>query len=462
MQYGNSLKKRNIVLWLCGLLLCIAFSGLISARGVLAAGASISVTTKKQTVVSGDTVYVVITVKSSSAMTGFEGFFSYDNRVLQFQTGGSVVHGNDDEFQISDIGRTTGVKTLKYSVKFLARREGNTTITLKEPYNVFGESTTEKMSVSYDALTLMVKRKQDVQATPVRPSVPSAVPSGKPAGENTEKEEKTEAPSPTKNNEVSKEVQLKSLKVGGVALSPEFKPEIYRYSGQAATYETKLDISYEAMDPGAKVTVKGNKNLQMGKNTIRILVKGRNGNQQTYQMIIRITEPLPSATPSSDGVRSVSSKGVITLYSSASIQVSTPEKEDIPQGFGETELEIDGKVVKAYALESETEHTYVLIYGKSGESESFYLYDREENSLMPYDKVKAWYRSGAGGIVPEEKTEAEITVQRLKYAIGVLIAFCALMVILVITIYMKWKGMDPDDLETDSDLKSLLNKRKDE
>ena len=65
--------------------------------------ADIKITTKQQVVSKGDTVYVMITVTSTTAMSGFEGFFTYDNTVLQFQTGGSVVYGNDDAFQISDI-----------------------------------------------------------------------------------------------------------------------------------------------------------------------------------------------------------------------------------------------------------------------------------------------------------------------------------------------------------------------
>ena len=63
----------------------------------------VKITTKQQVVSKGDTVYVMVTVTSTTAMSGFEGFFTYDNTVLQFQTGGSVVYGNDDAFQISDI-----------------------------------------------------------------------------------------------------------------------------------------------------------------------------------------------------------------------------------------------------------------------------------------------------------------------------------------------------------------------
>ena len=52
--------------------------------------ADIKITTKQQVVSKGDTVYVMVTVTSTTAMSGFEGFFTYDNTVLQFQTGGSV------------------------------------------------------------------------------------------------------------------------------------------------------------------------------------------------------------------------------------------------------------------------------------------------------------------------------------------------------------------------------------
>lgn len=195
------------------------------------------------------------------------------------------------------------------------------------------------------------------------------------------------------------------------------------------------------------MTVKGNKNLQIGKNVIKLVVKSGSNTKKTYRLTIKITEPKPSAAPSTqEGVRADSSAGEVTLYGSSVVHVMSPEKEEIPNGFGKTELEIDGQVVEAYALESDTEHTYVLVYGEAGGQEQFYLYDRKDNTLFPYAKVKAWYRSGAVGLVPEEEDALQLSNKRLKYVVGILIALSSLFLLGIISLYMKYKGMDSDEI----------------
>ena len=114
------------------------------AVNVSAASAEVSIRASSGQVSKGDIVYVIITINSSDAMSGFEGSF-YDSRVLQYMTGGSVASGNDNRFQIEDTGRETGVNSLKYSIKFVARKEGSTSIELKQPYAVYNSEDSSKM-----------------------------------------------------------------------------------------------------------------------------------------------------------------------------------------------------------------------------------------------------------------------------------------------------------------------------
>ncbi len=335
-------------------------------------GAAVSIQTRNTTVTEGDTVYVLITVKSSQGLSGFEGHFPYDNRVLQFQTGGSVVYGNDNEFRIEDVERDSTVKQIKYSIKFQARREGSTTITLQKPYNVFGESTSEKLSVSYNALTIVVKKKDSSDT-----ATPAPAPQGTQEGQPVVSPSAQPSPSPTPAKKKKKKKKAKATAV------PEETPVVA---------EKNQDVSQ-------------------------------------------------------DGVRAILSKDKVIVSGTSSIQIMEPEADQIPQGFGKTELDLDGQTVTAYALESNTEHTYVLLYGKAGDQEQFYLYDKEQNVLMPYDQVRAWYRSNMDGIVSEKVSQAELKAKRLQYVVGILLAFSGLMLLAVISIYMKYRGLDPDDLE---------------
>ena len=168
MQSNFYLKK--ILKYTCMLFVFVLLWS-IKSYNASASSAEVSIQSSEKQVVKGDIVYVIITVNSSDTMSGFEGYFTYDSRVLQYITGGSVANGNDDKFQISDTGRESGVNTLKYSVKFVARKAGSTSIELKQPCAVYSSEDSSKMSVSSDTLNIMVKKtakavkKPDVKST---------------------------------------------------------------------------------------------------------------------------------------------------------------------------------------------------------------------------------------------------------------------------------------------------------
>lgn len=382
MRLGNSRNRPGMIRRMLGIVIGILFAVTVgmcwNTVRTSAAGANITIHTKNTTVAEGDTVYLLITVESSQGISGFEGYFPYDNRVLQFQTGGSVVYGNDDEFRIVDVERNGTEKQIKYSVKFRARHEGNTTITLKKPYNVFGKDTSEKLSVSYNTLTIVVKKKESGNHTPAPTADAQKLQENQPSAP-------TESPSPSPSA-TPKKKKKKKAKATAV---PEETP-----------------------------------------------------------VVPEKVQKVPKS-----GVHAVNSKNNVIVYGSASIEIMEPEAEQIPQGFGKTELDLDGQTVPAYALESNTEHTYVLLYGKSGDQERFYLYDKEQDSLLPYDQVRAWYRSNTDGIVSEKESQAELRAKRLQYVVGILLAFCALMLLAVVSLFMKYKGLDADkDLDTDQEL----------
>ena len=378
MERKHGGKYQGMIRKMLGIVIEIAIIVLVGMIGdeivASAAGAAVSIQTKNTTVTEGDTVYVLITVKSSQGLSGFEGHFPYDNRVLQFQTGGSVVYGNDNEFRIEDVERNGTTSQIKYSIKFQARREGSTTITLQKPYNVFGESTSEKLSVSYNSLTIVVKKKDSTDSTPTPD--PQKTPTTQPS-------ETSAPPTPSPAGKKKKKKKAKATAV------PEETP-----------------------------------------------------------IVVEKNHTAPQ-----DGVHTFLSEDKVIVSGSTSIQVTEPEADQIPQGFGRTELELDGQTVPAYALESNTEHTYVLLYGKSGDQEQFYLYDQEKDTLLPYDQVRAWYRSNTDGIVSEKESQAELKAKRLQYVVGILLAFSALMMLAVISLYMKYRGLDADELETDRNSK---------
>ena len=71
------------------MLLALCSASLLSFGGrAEASSASVTVETKNDKVHVGDTVYVVVTVRSAKAIRGFEGYFAYDHQYLRFESGG--------------------------------------------------------------------------------------------------------------------------------------------------------------------------------------------------------------------------------------------------------------------------------------------------------------------------------------------------------------------------------------
>ena len=348
----------------------------INSNNVSASSAEISIQSSERQIVKGDVVYVIITVKSSDAMNGFEGCFSYDSRVLQYITGGSVASGNDNQFQISDTGRESGVYTLKYSIKFVARKSGNTSIDLRQPCAVYNAEDSSKMSVSSDTLNIMVKKP----------------------------EKKTKNQQPTVTEKTKDKLKAEENMKG----TPTPKKDM-RSETEKPTAKPKETVK-ETADPTERPKSKKD-------DTEKKIKKAGNSVTATY----------------SDSVTTIHCYDEYTV-------TDVKDEEEIPLGYGKTEIVLSGHVITAYATEGDTEHTYVLIYcTKDGNKPEFYLYDTENDSFMPYNKVKSWYKGFNGNTVVGSDSFYDTKIKTMKYIVGIMVIICLLMVIGMITIYLHYR-----------------------
>ncbi len=432
-----AVRKRRAGRLLLGILFaCIfCFVGGICEKTAMARGASITISTKNNTVLKGDTVYVVITVKSSEPIKGFEGYFTYNSRILQFVTGGNITHGNDDTFRINDTNRTTSAAKITYSVKFIARKAGSVSISLRKPYHAYAyDDTSSEMSVSYNTLNILVKKKPEAGKEPEASEAPKPSPSKKPEEQDGTRQpgqsaapEVSAVPTPGKND-VPGSARLRKLSIEGVEFVPEFEPGIRKYSALVETDAKELKIDYQAKDSQANVVIKGNKNLAEGKNTVKVIVTSTAGEKTVYRLSLTIQH---INNNKANRITVTEKKGKVYLKGNSKIEV-LPVKEDevVPEGFEKTQTTIDGKEITSYALKDGGESSFVLIYGK-GNKEELYLYDKEESTLMPYQKVKSWYRSLNGGSI-STITDEERMIQSLKYVIGIMAAFCGLLLVITV------------------------------
>lgn len=455
-EWAGMIGKSSLILFCTLLLLCFS-PGEPTGKRAEAAGANVTIQTKDHTVTEGETFYVLITVESTDVIDSFDAYFSYNNRYLRFETGGSVTHGNDDRFRIEDTDREEGARRIKYAVKFHARKKGNCTITLKKPYKILSEDSL--MSVSYNSLNIVVKGSGEAQATkkPKKTSAPATEPSGEPKADDpvTPMEETPERtmspPEDTLKPQASSENvpikpdkpgsnRLRSLKVEGMTLVPEYSPKINKYSGVIVSDKKELTITYEPQDSQALVEIRGNKDLKEGRNVIRVVVTSRAGEKNIYRLTATLQESGEAqAALEQQSVTVRGKKGKFTLTGITRLKLKEPgEDTEVPEGFTATETMIDGKSVPSYTLEENGESSFVLLYGK-GEEEGFYLYDLNENLLLPYEKVKSWYRYGAGGEDLAGVLAYETEIQSLHYLLAIMGVFCVLILILAILIGRRGK-----------------------
>lgn len=158
--------------------LFLVFAGcLMMKTEAQAAVAQITIQKSQQDIVKGDVFYVIVTVTSDEEINGFEGYFSYNQNVMQFITGGSIASGNDDEIHIKDLNRDTGTQKIKYSLQFRARKAGTSSVALKRYRQIKKAEEDTRLSVGSASLEIEVIsqkeyetkiKKQEKQQAPVQ------------------------------------------------------------------------------------------------------------------------------------------------------------------------------------------------------------------------------------------------------------------------------------------------------
>lgn len=233
-------------LWIGGCVLLLLLAVGMTEKRVTAAGATITIETDRSTITKGERFYLLITVTSSEAMNGFEGYFSYDSRLMKYITGGSVASGNDDTFHISDVQREEGSTELKYSICFQARKRGDCSIRLQTPYAVYRAEDSSQMSVASNGMNLVIHGKSKQYGSS----------------------------------------RLKELEVEGIELSPAFRPDILTYHGTLEGEAASLDVNATPENAQAEVKIEGNDNLAEGENEIQIHVQSETGSETVYRLTL--------------------------------------------------------------------------------------------------------------------------------------------------------------------------------
>ncbi len=294
----------------------------------------------------GDKVTVSVAINPNEAMYGVEFYLQYNDSVLKYDSG----NGNENSAGVLKIVESpSGDKSVKYSFTFKAEKNGSSTISVTDcVFVTTGDSGSQKKSFGGASATLTVK-----DAT------------------------------------LSKDATLKSLKVSGYSLSPSFSSSKTSYSLSVSNDTKKINVTANPTDSKAKVvSVEGNKDLEVGKNTVTVTVEAENGTQKKYKITVTREKEETSSVESSQEEETNSEteqeESLDEELSDAPLKTTISGKDyvilsKIPEKYLIKGFSIENKIVNGFDVETavDANSNYRLFYLKSENSDKPipYIYD---------------------------------------------------------------------------------------
>lgn len=407
--------------YLGGFLILIVLMA-IKTKVSYGASAQIEIFSDRTEITVEEELYISIQIESDALFGDFEANLTYDDDVLEFMGGSPVATGGSGFIKLSDMGVIEGSRSRKYALKFQALKVGTTEISFSGRAMVYDYDTGREMPVSSNTLTIKV--------------IPAET--------------------------ASTNAYLKSLKISPSKISPDFDKNVLEYTA-AVDYNTeKLVIYAIPEDDKASVSISGNDSLKEGENKVIVKVLAESGNVIEY--IIRVNretapdyvDPTQNEDSGSENNRNVFEFVKIgdetyVIYSGRYQIVEPGSDVAIPEGYVKTQLIRSDISITAYAPADKPDSEFLLIYAINEYGDAnFYQYDKIERTLQRYvPHVKEEVTQTTEQVpttAPEQPKEAEGKLNIAGIAIALLSALCALLVVVIIRLYMKYKGLG-DELD---------------
>ena len=393
------MKKLRIGLLAFIIVLASAFTAFADARIQFGdpktkVGAEFEVTMKINSLTSGKKL------GSSSSVT-----LEYDPQYLEFLEGTNASGGAGT---VIVKGQTEVAETWAYSLKFRALSAGSTNISVKD-------------FELYDADSKAIETvKQGSSAIIIEGDAGSSI-----------------------------NASLSSLKIHPGTLNPDFSSDITEYTATVGEDCDKIAVSANPADSNAKVLISGNSELQMGENTIECKVTAQDGSTtKVYRIVVAkkegtVEDPVAEGQVSIDGqeyevvdsfdenilpegftadvisyngkdvMAGKDDRGLTIVYlvgmdgtgdfyaydkdgdswspyaqinvAERSVTIAPIGNAEIPEGFEDTTLDLNGKKVHGWIWANDPDQKYCMVYGMNADGEKdFYRYDLKEKTIQRY------------------------------------------------------------------------------
>ena len=347
-------RIRSIILTMMLILTTTLFS-----RVPVLAAANISVSVNKSNVKVGDTVTVTLSITSGYGAQG----------VLKKSSG--VLGGSSDEY--FTIGAGVGdVQSFSYK----ATSVGSCTFSIQEPLDDTTDVDGGTPSIGVGSATVTVTSASSNNDSNSNKDNKDN------SGSNTGNDSNANKDNENKEEKKSSNASLGSLVISAGTLSPEFSAATKDYTATVDYSCSSLAVTANPADLKASVTsVTGNDSLEVGENTVSVVVTAEDGSTSTYNIVVtRRAEDDPENADKQDNWKKFDINGTEWTM------VNDIPEDVVPEGFEHSKTVIDG-------LEYNTLHgtfgDITLVYLQSESGNGLFVYDAAQNTAYEFVRINS-------------------------------------------------------------------------
>ena len=202
------------------------------------------------------------------------------------------------------------------------------------------------------------------------------------SGSNTGNDSNANKDNENKEEKKSSNASLGSLVISAGTLSPEFSAATKDYTATVDYSCSSLAVTANPADSKASVTsVTGNDSLEVGENTVSVVVTAEDGSTSTYNIVVtRRAEDDPENADKQDNWKKFNINGTEWTM------VNDIPEDVVPEGFEHSKTVIDG-------LEYNTLHgtfgDITLVYLQSESGNGLFVYDAAQNAAYEYVRINS-------------------------------------------------------------------------
>ena len=347
-------RIRSIILTMMLILTTTLF-----CRVPVLAAANISVSVNKSNVKVGDTVTVTLSITSGYGAQG----------VLKKSSG--VLGGSSDEY--FTIGAGVG-DVQRFSYK--ATSVGSCTFSIQEPLDDTTDVDGGTPSIGVGSATVTVTSASSNNDSNSNKDNKDN------SGSNTGNDSNANKDNENKEEKKSSNASLGSLVISAGTLSPKFSAATKDYTATVDYSCSSLAVTANPADSKASVTsVTGNDSLEVGENTVSVVVTAEDGSTSTYNIVVtRRAEDDPENADKQDNWKKFDINGTEWTM------VNDIPEDVVPEGFEHSKTVIDG-------LEYNTLHgtfgDITLVYLQSESGNGLFVYDAAQNAAYEFVRINS-------------------------------------------------------------------------